>query len=77
MGDFEKIAVIDNEVQSNYLDEILKEKEIPHIIKSYRDSAYDGLFQNSKGWGHIEAPAEYKDEILAILEELDNESQRD
>jgi len=77
MGDFEKIAVIDNEVQSNYLDEILKEKEIPHIIKSYRDSAYDGLFQNAKGWGHIEAPAEYKDEILAILEELDKESQRD
>ncbi|HMA61064.1 MAG TPA: hypothetical protein VKP78_00300 [bacterium] len=71
MSKFKKIAVIDNEIQSNYLDEILKEKEIPHFIKSYRDSAYDGLFQNVKGWGHIEAPEEYEEEILKIIKEID------
>ena len=70
MAELKKITVLDNEIQSNYLDEILKEKQIPHIIKSYRDSAYNGLFQASKGWGHIEAPEEYRDEVMKIIQEL-------
>ncbi|MCF7885799.1 MAG: hypothetical protein K9M80_04815 [Candidatus Marinimicrobia bacterium] len=75
MSNFKKITVLDNEIQSKYLDEVLKEKGIPHVIKSYRDSAYDGLFQNSKGWGHIEAPDEYEDEILDIIKELDEQAE--
>jgi len=46
------------------LDEILTEKQIPHLIRSYHDSAYDGLWQLQTGWGHIEAPEEFADEIL-------------
>mgnify|MGYP006291246717 CR=1 FL=1 len=75
MDKLTKIAILDNEIQSNYLDEILKERKIPHIIKSYRDSAYDGLFQTSKGWGHIEAPEEYRDEIMEIIKELKEDSE--
>ena len=62
-----KIAVIDNEVQAQLISSVLEERSIPHLIKSYHDSAYDGLFQGQKGWGHIEAPAQFKDEILEII----------
>lgn len=54
------------------LDEILTDKQIPHLIRSYHDSAYDGLWQTQTGWGHIEAPEEYADEILNTYNQMSN-----
>jgi len=65
-----RILMFNNEFEAKLLDEILSEKQIPHLIRSYHDSAYDGLFQVHSGWGHIEAPPSYKEEILKIYEEM-------
>jgi len=59
-----KILMFKNQIEAMLLDEILTEKQIPHLIRSYHDSAYDGLWQLQTGWGHIEAPEEFADEIL-------------
>lgn len=48
----------------------LTERGIPHSIRSYADSAYDGLFQVSMGWGCVEASPEHSEEIKGILEEI-------
>ena len=58
-----KILMFKNEIEAMLLDEILTEKQIPHMIRSYHDSAYDGLWQSQSGWGHLEAPEEYAEEI--------------
>jgi hypothetical protein len=58
-----KILLFKNEIEAMLLDEILTEKQIPHMIRSYHDSAYDGLWQSQSGWGHLEAPEEYAEEI--------------
>jgi len=68
-----KILVLNNEIEAKLLSGILKEKNIPHLIRSYHDSAYDGLWQIQSGWGHIEAPQEFKEEILKIYEEISGE----
>jgi hypothetical protein len=65
-----KILVFDNEIEAKLLEEILQEKNIPHIIRSYHDSAYDGLWQTQSCWGHLEAPAIYKEEILEIYSKM-------
>jgi len=65
-----KILMFKNEIEAMLLDEILIEKQIPHLIRSYHDSAYDGLWQTQSGWGHIEAPGEYADEILLIYNQM-------
>lgn len=65
-----KILVFNNEFEAKLLDEILNEKEIPHMIRSYHDSAYDGLWQTQSGWGHLEAPEESSDEILQVFNEM-------
>ncbi|HKK43865.1 MAG TPA: hypothetical protein VJ963_15725 [Bacteroidales bacterium] len=65
-----KILTLSSEVESLLMDSILKDKNIPHIIRSYHDSVYDGLWQTSSVWGHLEAPEEYSEEILAIYKEL-------
>lgn len=69
-----KILAIDNEFQAMLLGDILKERNIPHIMKSYHDSAYDGLWQTQSGWGQVDAPEEYRDEILDIFNNMSQES---
>jgi hypothetical protein len=64
------ILTLENEIKAILLDEILTEKEIPHILRSYRDFVYDGLWQTQSSWGHIEAPEEYRNEIIQIYNEL-------
>lgn len=73
MADFEKITGIENEIQAELIEALLTERGIPHLLKSYRDSSYDGLFQSQTAWGHIEAPAGNREEILSIIEDLQKE----
>lgn len=70
MEGFVKILVLENEIEAKLLEGILKEKGIPHFIRSYHDTAYDGLFQMVTGWGEILAPSSYKKEIEEIVEEI-------
>jgi len=74
MEDFVRIAGIESEVQAQLLEAVLTERGVPHVLRSYRDSAYDGLFQSVSLWGYLEAPAGYREEILAIIEDLKSEA---
>jgi len=65
---FEKIAIIGNMIEAQVIESMLKEREIPYRIRSFHDTAYDGLFQFQKGWGEIYAPAEQKEEILEMID---------
>ena len=67
MQEFEKIATIENEIESLSLSSELEVRNIPHAMRSYHDTAYNGIYQLSAGWGYLEAPVEYKNEILEIL----------
>src|SRR2546427_12242854 len=70
-----KVAVLENEVEADLLDVELNSQGIPHVMVSYRDAALDGLFQTLRGWGHVEAPDEVKDQILSILKAIGQESE--
>jgi len=69
-NEFAKIIIFENEVEARHLEAILKERDIPHVIRSYHDLVYDGIFQTQKGWGHLEAPEKYRDEIEEICADL-------
>lgn len=64
------IAVLDSEIEARFLSTILVEEGIPHLLLSYRDTAYDGIFMLQKGWGQLRGPEEEKEKILAILEDI-------
>ncbi len=70
MDKLEKIAVLDNEVQAELVDSVLEERGIPHLMQSYHDSAYDGIFQTHAGWGHVEAPQSNREEVLAVIDDI-------
>ena len=65
-----KVATLENEVEARLLDSVLNERGIPHRMRSYYDTAYDGLFQAQKGWGSVSAPTTHQDEILEIIADL-------
>ena len=72
-----KVLEFNNEFEAKLLDEILNEKNIPHLIRSYHDSAYDGLWQMQSGWGHLEAPEEFREELLLIYSQMSPGSMED
>jgi hypothetical protein len=69
-----KILMFQNEIEAMLLNEILTDKKIPHLIRSYHDSAYDGLWQSQSGWGHLEAPEEFREEILKTYNDMSQTS---
>jgi hypothetical protein len=76
MDELFKIAILDNEIEAQLMDSVLTERGIPHEMRSYHDTAYDGLFQTQKGWGYIGAPLAYREQVLEILDDLRNQAGR-
>jgi hypothetical protein len=74
MEDYIKIVTLENEIEAGLLESILIERNIPHLMRSYYDTAYDGLFQTQKGWGYVSAPEGYGEEIMEILADLRKEA---
>lgn len=70
MNNYEKIVVLDNAFEAQILAAVLIERQIPHLLKSYHDAAYDGLFQSQKGWGAVFAPPAFREEIVEALASL-------
>jgi len=67
---FVEITAIDNPIEAALIKSSLEDSGIPFIIKEYHDSAYDGMFELTKGWGEILAPEKYKEYILNIINDL-------
>lgn len=70
MARSEKILTIVSEAEAQLLAAALEERGIPHFIKSYHDTAYDGLFQTQMGWGHVEGPSEHRQEIEEVFRDI-------
>ena len=70
MEDYTKIATLENDIEAGLLESILTERDIPHRMRSYHDTAFDGLFQTQKGWGYVSAPESFHEEIEEILCDL-------
>ncbi len=64
------VIPIDQQIEAAYLESVLKDREIPYVLVSYYDTAYAGLFQSQNGWGHVEVPLEYADEVKNLYTEV-------
>ena len=76
METFEKILDLSNKFEAGIMEEVLNDKKIPFGIVPSGDSALGGIWELENGWGYIEAPPEYKDEIIRLYEEIADTSQQ-
>jgi hypothetical protein len=70
---FIRIVILENAIEAQLVRSILDQHQIPHRIRSFYDTAYNGLFQMQKGWGELTAPASYKQEILDIVKDIQSD----
>lgn len=70
MEDYIRIIDLKNEVEARLLETELASRNIPFIMKSHYDIAYDGIFQAHQGWGFVQAPPAHKEEILSIYNDI-------
>lgn len=70
METYEKILVLNNEFEAGMLEEVLTDRKIPHGIVTSDDTALGGIVEMEFGWGYVEAPAAWRDEIMKIYREI-------
>lgn len=67
---WEAVVELANVIEADLVDSILTERGIPHLVRSFRDGAYGGLFQSQQGWGVLMAAPEHAGEIRDIVDEV-------
>jgi fructose-bisphosphate aldolase class II len=65
-----EITVLENAFEAQLIGSILDQRQIPHRLRSYYDTAYNGLFQLQKGWGKLYALQSHKQEIRQVIEDV-------
>ena len=63
-----RVFTTTNPVQGDYLVGILEQEDIPALYQSFRDTAYDGLFIPSRGYGTIITLEDDAYQARAIIE---------
>ncbi len=69
---FVKVAALENEFEAEVIKDALEKEQIPTIIRSFKDTAYDGIYILQKGWGNVLVPEEYKDKAKQIVSAVKN-----
>ncbi|MFN8283573.1 MAG: hypothetical protein U0U67_10185 [Chitinophagales bacterium] len=69
-----KITEIKDALEASYIRSILDEENIPYTITEFSDSAYIGLNEAKYGFGILEAPDEFKAQILALVKTKNTDS---
>ena len=70
MKRWEKAGIVESRFEGDRVKEALKEAGIPYMIKSFLDTAYDGLFIPQKGWGAVLVPGEYVEQAERLILEV-------
>jgi len=65
-----KAGVVENRFEGDRVSQALNEAGIPFLMKSFLDTAYDGLYIPQKGWGAVMVPENFKEEAGKIIFEV-------
>jgi hypothetical protein len=72
MENWVKAGTIENRFEGDRVSQALQEAGIPFLIKSFLDTAYDGLYIPQKGWGLVMVPDEKSEEAERLISEIKN-----
>ena len=65
-----KILTLRTEAEALLLSGLLDQAAIPHYLKSFHDSAYDGMWQTQTAWGTLWADEINRQAILDIYNNM-------
>jgi hypothetical protein len=65
-----KILTLRTEAEALLLSGLLDQANIQHMLKSFHDTAYDGMWQTKTSWGTLYAYEEDRQQILDIYNNM-------
>jgi hypothetical protein len=72
---FTSIHTLANRFEGDLLLDALRKEGIPAFLRSFEETAYDGLFVCQRGWGWIMVPEELSSQALQIIKPLTEDIQ--
>jgi ketol-acid reductoisomerase len=70
MARWVKAGIVENRFEGDRVSQALNEAGITFLMKSFLDTAYDGLYIPQKGWGAVMVPENFKEEAEKIIFEV-------
>jgi hypothetical protein len=64
------VRVLKNQIEAQVVESVLREEGVRFVIRTFEDTAYDGIFIAQKGYGQVlveEEDRERAEKILAAL----------
>ena len=65
-----KVGTVENRFEGDTISQALEEAGIQFLIKSFLDTAYDGLYIPQKGWGVVMVSEKNKEEAERLVSEI-------
>ena len=69
-GQWVKAGTVENRFEGDRISQVLQEAGIPFFIKSFLDTAYDGLYIPQKGWGVVLVSEKDREEAEKLIGEV-------
>jgi hypothetical protein len=70
MDHWVKAGTVENRFEGDRISQALQEAGISFLIKSFLDTAYDGLYLPQKGWGVVMVSEKNKEEAGRLISEV-------
>ncbi len=68
--EFVSIHTIANQFEGDILKSALEEEGIPVIVRTFHDTAYDGIYIPQKGWGQLMVPSGFEQRSRSVVGDI-------
>ncbi len=67
---FVNIMSLENQFEADVIKDALEKDDIPVLIRTYRDTSFNGIFETQKGWGIVMVPDEFRQKAKEVIKDL-------
>jgi hypothetical protein len=67
-----KVFTLKDRFEADVITQQLEKEGIPFLIRSFKDTAYDGIYIPQKGWGEVSVPEKEKERAKEIIDTLEH-----
>lgn len=70
MDQWVKVGTVENRFEGDRISQVLEEAGIRFLVKSFLDTAYNGLYIPQKGWGVVMVSEKNREEAERLISEI-------
>jgi len=71
--EFVTVMVAESAFEADRVRSALEQEEIPVLVRTFQDTAYDGIYVSQQGWGYVEVPASQKARAETIVKDFSSD----